>query len=68
MKTIRVLFLVALPVPLFAPSAAVGDDTVLEQHFARTAQQQGRHVLETIKTLLRGAWSGEELALLIDTS
>lgn len=34
----------------------------------RTAQQQGRHVLDTIKTLLRGAWSGEELALLVDTS
>jgi regulator of replication initiation timing/transposase-like protein len=34
----------------------------------RTAQQQGRHVLETIKTLLRGAWSGDELALLVDTS
>jgi transposase-like protein len=32
----------------------------------RTAQQQGRDVLETIKTLLRGAWSGKEVTLLTD--
>src|SRR5437899_10649132 len=41
MKTIRVLFLVVIPLPLFATSAATGDDAVLEQHFTRTAQQNG---------------------------
>jgi hypothetical protein len=34
----------------------------------RTAQQQGREVVETIKTLLQAAWSGKEISLLIDTS
>lgn len=34
----------------------------------RTAQQQGRELLETIKTLLRAAWSGETIPLLVDTS
>jgi hypothetical protein len=32
----------------------------------RTAQQQGRDVLETIKTLLRAQWSGKETTLLTD--
>jgi transposase len=32
----------------------------------RTAEQQGREVLETIKTLLRAEWSGQEVTLLID--
>jgi len=32
----------------------------------RTAQQQGRNVLETIKTLLRAQWSGKEATLLTD--
>ena len=30
----------------------------------RTATQQGRDVLETIKSLLKSAWAGEELTLL----
>jgi transposase len=34
----------------------------------RTAQQQGRDVVETIKTLLRAEWGGQEIAILIDTS
>jgi hypothetical protein len=34
----------------------------------RTAQQQGLELVETIKTLLRAAWSGETISLLIDTS
>jgi transposase len=34
----------------------------------RTAQQQGRDVLDTLRTLLRAAWSGEDIALLTDTS
>ncbi len=34
----------------------------------RTAQQQGRDVLDTLKTLLRAAWSGEDIALLTDSS
>ena len=34
----------------------------------RTAQQQGLEVMETIKTLLRAAWAGETISLLIDTS
>jgi transposase len=39
----------------------------------RTAEQQGRNVLETLKTLLRAEWSGKETALLtellpVDTS
>jgi transposase len=34
----------------------------------RTAQQQGRDVLETLKTLLRAAWAGKNPALLTDTS
>ncbi|MGH8633263.1 MAG: IS66 family transposase [Burkholderiales bacterium] len=34
----------------------------------RTAQQQGRNVLATIKTLLRAAWAGDDIALLTDTS
>jgi transposase len=33
----------------------------------RTAQQQGRDVLETIKTLLKAEWAGKEIALLTDT-
>lgn|SRR5208282_7063 len=32
----------------------------------RTAQQQGREVLETIKTLLRAEWAGKDIALLTD--
>jgi len=32
----------------------------------RTAQQQGLELLETIKTLLRAAWSGETISLLIN--
>ena len=32
----------------------------------RTAQQQGRNVLETIKALLRAEWAGKEIALLTD--
>jgi len=31
----------------------------------RSAQQQGRHVLETVKTLLRGAWSGNPMPVLV---
>jgi transposase len=34
----------------------------------RTAEQQGHDVMETIKTLLRAEWGGNEVALLIDTS
>jgi transposase len=34
----------------------------------RTAEQQGRDVLETIKTLLRAEWAGKDIALLTDTS
>ena len=34
----------------------------------RTAQQQGRPVLETIQALLRAAWAGQEVAMLTDTS
>jgi len=34
----------------------------------RTAQQQGRDVVETLKTLLRAEWAGKEIALLTDTS
>jgi chaperonin cofactor prefoldin len=32
----------------------------------RTAEQQGRDVLETIKTLLRAEWSGKDIGLLTD--
>ena len=32
----------------------------------RTAEQQGRDVLDTIKTLLRAEWSGQDIALLTD--
>jgi hypothetical protein len=31
----------------------------------RSAQQQGRNVLETIKTLLRGTWSGNPMPVLV---
>jgi transposase len=34
----------------------------------RTAEQQGKDVLETIKTLLRAEWAGKDIALLTDTS
>jgi len=34
----------------------------------RTAEQQGRDVLATIKTLLIAEWSGQNIALLTDTS
>jgi len=34
----------------------------------RTAQQQGLELLETIKSLLRAAWSGEAIPLPVDTS
>jgi transposase len=34
----------------------------------RTAEQQGRDVVETIKTLLRAEWDGKDLPLLIDSS
>jgi transposase len=34
----------------------------------RTAEQQGRDVLETIKTLMRAEWAGKDIALLTDTS
>lgn len=34
----------------------------------RTAEQQGRDVLETIKTLLRAEWAGKDIGLLTDTS
>jgi hypothetical protein len=34
----------------------------------RTARQQGKELLETIKTLLRATWAGETIPLLIDTS
>ena len=34
----------------------------------RTAEQQGRDVLETIKTLLKAEWAGKNIALLTDTS
>lgn len=33
----------------------------------RTAEQQGRDVLETIKTLLQAEWAGKDIALLTDT-
>ena len=32
----------------------------------RTAEQQGRDVLETIKTLLKAEWAGKDIALLTD--
>ncbi len=34
----------------------------------RTAQQQGRPLVETIETLLRAAWAGQPVTLLTDTS
>ena len=34
----------------------------------RTAEQQGRDVLDTLKTLLKAAWAGKNIALLTDTS
>ena len=34
----------------------------------RTAEQQGRDVLETLKTLLRAAWAGTNIYLLTDSS
>jgi len=34
----------------------------------RTAQQQGLGVFETIQTLLRAAWAGKKISLLVDTS
>jgi len=34
----------------------------------RTAEQQGRDVVETIKTLLRANWAGKNISLLTDTS
>lgn len=34
----------------------------------RTAEQQGRDVVETIKTLLRAEWEGKDIALLTDSS
>jgi transposase len=34
----------------------------------RTAEQQGLNVLETIRMLLRAAWSGQKIPLLINTS
>ena len=34
----------------------------------RTAEQQGRDVVETIKTLLRAEWDGKDIALLTDSS
>jgi hypothetical protein len=34
----------------------------------RTAEQQGRDVLDTIKTLLKAEWAGKDIALLTDTS
>jgi transposase len=34
----------------------------------RTAEQQGRDVVETIKTLLRAAWAGKNIYLLTDSS
>ena len=34
----------------------------------RTTEQQGREVVDTIKTLLRASWAGEDIALLTDTS
>ena len=34
----------------------------------RTTEQQGRDVVETIKTLLKAAWDGTDIALLTDTS
>jgi hypothetical protein len=33
----------------------------------RTAEQQGRDVLETIKTLLQAEWAGKDIALLTDS-
>jgi len=33
----------------------------------RTAEQQGRDVVDTIKTLLRTSWAGKNIALLTDT-
>ncbi len=32
----------------------------------RTAEQQGRDVLETLKTLLKAEWAGQDIALLTD--
>ncbi len=34
----------------------------------RTAEQQGRDVVETLKTLLRAAWAEKNVYLLTDTS
>jgi transposase len=34
----------------------------------RTAEQQGRDVVETIKTLLRAEWDGKDIALLTDST
>jgi hypothetical protein len=34
----------------------------------RTAEQQGRDVLDTIKTLLRAEWAGKNIALLTDAT
>ena len=33
----------------------------------RTAEQQARDVMDTLKTLLRASWAGQNIALLTDT-
>src|SRR2546421_349974 len=41
MKTIRIPLMTVALVGVFGASAAIGDDAILEQHFMRSAQQQG---------------------------
>ena len=41
MKAIRISFAVVASIGLLGPSAALGDDAVLAQHFTRTARQNG---------------------------
>jgi hypothetical protein len=41
-------------------------DVTFVSSVMRTAEQQGRDVLETIKSLLRAEWAGKDIALLTD--
>ncbi len=49
-------------------SAAGAEAWAVLASVMRTAEQQGRDVLDTLKTLLKAAWAGKNIALLTDTS
>jgi len=49
-------------------SAAGAEAWAILASVMRTAEQQGRDVLDTLKTLLKAAWAGKNIALLTDTS